>query len=691
MKNSTHSIVAAVAFSLAAAVAPAGEVRVSPGGLSPAEAVARIRRERPAGDTSVWTVRIGAGEHFLPETLTLTPADSHLAFVGEPGAVLTGGRPIGPWKDDGGGVWSAPVPRDASGNPVWFEMLFVNGRRAARARHPSTGFFRISAFTNFCVKTAGGKDRWIERCTFSDPAVAKALSALPADELDGVHMCVDIKWCYARRLVRGWDPASGTVETWGAVQIPSWGKWSAGMGSAFAFENVPAGFDDPGEWFYDRRGAVIRYRPLPGEDIATLRAVAPTAKASTLLAVKGDIGAKRPVTDVTFSNIAFELADAPSGCAVTPGGPVEFRQYQAAANSDAAIMLEGAEDVVFDECAVRRTGNYAMRIGDGCRRCTVRRCVMEDIGAGGVWIGAGAPHVGGGKPLSRRRIAKSELAPRSTAFVTVEDCTIRNAGAFNPEGTGVVIGHASDGRVEHNDIGDLFYTGVSVGWVWGYGGSPSQRNTVAFNRIHDLGKGRMSDMGGVYTLGTSYGTCVSNNVIWNVVSGGYGGWALYCDEGSEGVVMENNLCYDTDDGGFHQHYGADNLVRNNIFAYNQRAGAIRTYREYGLGDALNSVFVYRNVVYVKGSPLVSENACRSWGVWACNLWFDCAADAKPLFAGLDWAGWQACGKEVGGVYADPLFVDPEARDFRLRPESPAFRLGFRPWDMSQAGVRRKAQ
>ena len=243
------------------------------------------------------------------------------------------------------------------------------------------------------------------------------------------------------------------------------------------------------------------------------------------------------------------------------------------------------------------------------------------------------------------------------------------------------------------DFGDLYYSGVSVGWDWGYNGSVAQRNTVAFNRIHDLGKGRLSDMGGVYTLGTSYGTCVSNNVIWNVLSGGYGGWGLYNDEGSEGVVMENNLVYDVDDGGYHQHYGADNLIRNNIIAFVQRLGAVRTRNDYGQGyhhgKVLSSVFFYNNIVLTKGVPLAGEGVRRSWGIWANNLWFDCAADAKPVFDGLDWAGWTACGKETGGVYADPLFVDAEARDFRLRPESPAFKLGFKPWDLAGSGTERQ--
>lgn len=69
-----------------------------------------------------------------------------------------------------------------------------------------------------------------------------------------------------------------------------------------------------------------------------------------------------------------------------------------------------------------------------------------------------------------------------------------------------------------------------------------------------------------------------------------------------------------------------------------------------------------------------------------NLYWD--ASGKPIdFAGLDFAGWQAKGLDRASVVADPLFVDPEAGNFALRPGSPAQRLGFHPIDLRQAGPR----
>jgi hypothetical protein len=361
--------------------------------------------------------------------------------------------------------------------------------------------------------------------------------------------------------------------------------------------------------------------------------------------------------------------------------PTQSYQHQAAFGSDGAVTAKGACRLTWDSCVFRHTGNYALRFNDGCVSNTVTRCLMEDLGAGGVIMGSWVGHVADGETLSRRIISKT--APHSVAFNRIEDCIIRGGGRFNPEATGIVFTHVSDSKVLHCDIYDFFYSGVSVGWTWGFRGSVAQRNEIAYNRIYDLGKGVMSDMGGVYTLGTSFGTTVHDNVIHDVDSYSYGGWGIYFDEGSEGVVAERNLCWNTTDGGFHQHYGTGCIVRNNIFAWNRTRGAVRMERAV-VQDVPCTLNFLNNIVIVKGSPLAGRGVRNVGGIWAGNLWYDFSG--KPDFDGLDWNGWVASGKEILGKYADPQFENPEAFDFRLKPSSPAFALGFKPWDSSKAGA-----
>jgi hypothetical protein len=624
-------------------VDPAGD-DAADGGLSAPWATlvgaqANLRSLRAAGalDRPVEVV-LSAGTWPLVSTWTFGAedggtADSPVTWRAEPGEVATisgGFSPTG-WAWDGDDL----VVTLPEGTPAPFQ-LWVGGERRTLAREPDTGYYY----------QAGTPSSLYDQLVYAEGEVGEDWDLSHAS----VQMFHDAwgAWETSRLWVGALDAGTNTLTFTGGS---NWGNYA---GNRWWIEGVPEALDTPGEWFYDPDTRELRYRPEEGEAPETLDVVVPVL--DTLVAVTGTADA--PVTHLSFSNLSFAYTDwAPDADG--------YAGWQAAVEEGAAIEVSYADGITFTDSVVAHTGAHGIWYREGSHDGLISRCDLGDLGAGGVRFGT---------------VSEADDAGGHT----LDNSFLHHGGRALPSGQGVWIGQSSHNVVSHNHIADFYYTGVQVGWFWGYSSSTAEDNLITWNDIHTIGQDVLSDLGGVYTLGVSPGTEVSYNRIHDVSSYGYGGWGLYTDEGSSFVTLTHNVVYNAESESFHQHYGEGNVVTNNVLAY-AGGGQVRRSRE----EDHTSFYFFNNIVYFDDGQPLYDGGYSSWtpGQYEMDydVWWDPGACSLD-WAGYSWAQWQALGNDTSSVVADPMFVDPENLDFTLDPASPAIALGFETWDWTAAGL-----
>jgi parallel beta-helix repeat protein len=601
------------------------------------------------------------GVYRLDKTVVFGPEDSGtekfgITYGGYPdrAAVISGGVSVTGWQKGEGPLWTTTIPEVKEGK-WYFRSLWVNGQRAVRARTPNDDW-----------TFAAGPVAAIDYATEALNTEAKSGFKFKENDIkrwpdfDDAQVVVYHAWTASMHSIDSIDEQNKIVRFTSPSYFPM-GYWPE---LRFHVENVREALDVPGEWYLDRKTGVLTYYPRPGEDMAKAEVIAP--RLNVLVQLEGESGAGKKVEKLTFGGLSLQHTDWQYDRNQKPDAQsAEFLK-------DAAVMLRHARNCSLVDCDIVHTGGYALWCERGAKNITAFGCHLHDLGAGGVRIGESA---------------LPQDPQDQTERNAVRNCFIHDGGKVYPQGCGVLIGQSSHNAVMHNEICDLYYTGVSVGWSWGYAPSTANHNTIGYNHIHHLGWGKLSDMGGIYTLGISTGTKLENNLIHDVLAFTYGGWGLYTDEGSSDITLENNIVYRVKDACFHQHYGKNNLVRNNIFAYAFTFGQIRRSRD----ENHQSFTIDHNIFYFDRSNLVGGEWKNGTYPFDYNCYWD--ASGRPLVfpGGLTFEQWQAKGQDQHGIVADPLFVDPTHGDFTLKPDSPALKLGFKPINPEEIGLTGKPE
>ena len=550
------------------------------------QAVLEFRKSHASLQDTV-TVFLHGGRYALTAPLMFGPDDGgtmqsptvYTSYKNEQ-PVISGGVQVKGWREgmfDGKHVWIAPVPPGGRHSAV--HQIWIDGQRRSAARMPDTGYFQVSTIPDITPKT-----EWLDGQTsfMANPG------DLPATlDVAGAEAVVMNRWVESRLPLAAYDGMKGLLS------FSRRSVFRLDPGDPYYLLNIRAGLDTVGEWYYDAARRTIAYLPMKDEKRESIEAIIPLL--TQLVRIEGRPEKGQWVEHLIFRGITYSHNE----WYFPPGFKSDSRNtdaggfVQAATGVPAAIEFSGTRKCVLENCTIDHIGTYAVAFGAGCTDNKMLRCDLHDLGGGGIKIGM--------KTISRDSL-------ESTSGNLVANCNIGDGGKIFHSAIGVWIAQSPRNRLIHNQIHDFSYTGVSIGWTWGYGPADAGGNVVELNHIHHIGLlsdgsgAALSDLGGIYTLGTQRGTVIRRNVFHDIGARVYGGWGIYFDEGSTGILSEQNLVYRTTHGGFHQHYGRENIVRNSIFAFGRDQQIQRTRAENHTSFAFE-----HNIVLWKGGRFIFGN------------------------------------------------------------------------------------
>ena len=600
-----------------------------------------------------------------------------VVYAAAPGekVVLSGGRRLegGRWGEaNGRKAWVVDIPEVKEGR--WrFRQLFVNGERRARGRGcRRQGEYRIESLPGY---TGDFLRSPTKQFVYAPGHIVPTWRNLRDVEVVGIT-----RWLDNRLPIESVNGETRTVtfdrpSLFALVSSAPWGD-STTTPSVYWVENVFEALDTAGQWYLDRPQGRLYYLPRPGEDMTTAEIIAP--RLTQVVRVVGRPGA--PAHDLRFEGITFSHTEWQP--------PADYASsLQAGVEVPGALFFDYAERCAVTGGGIEHIGNCGVEVNVGCADIEISHNQITDIGAGGIRIGHFFSwETDGSGQLTERGKQRKAAMPTGPAQPADHRGRQRDRPlrAVHPGSGGRVRGRQRrqpDHSQPHLRLVPMRRS--AVGSVQDFGPSQAQGNIIEYNHIHDVGQGMLSDVAGIYTCSTP-GSRIRYNRVHDVSRRDYGGWGIYPDQGSHDLLIQNNLVYRCQDGALFAHHNRNITAENNIFAFNRATQIER----YGIGGF--ELTCRRNLIYYQEGTAIGASGIENSGTNVCvfdrNLYWN--APGQPvLFGDKSFAEWQAAGQDKNSLVADPLFVDPAQGDFRLRPGSPAAKIGFEPWDLSIVGPR----
>ena len=523
-------------------------------------------------------VYVGGGEYPVVNPLQFSTADSgsngfkviYRAVAGEQPRI-TGGTALGGWKRSLHPIlpdlWEAEVPRGQAGR-----QLYVNGKKAIRARgleikssgweltdRPNLEFFERME----TVKINPKKDETIPVYRgYRGTGVFREMASWtnPGD----IVFIYEVGWTHCILPVNSIRPTTDGSAS--VIEMKSPGFRDAQIKPGVQIkdpnyvENAFELLDAPGEWYHNKKTDKLYYRPRENEDMAS--ATASLSVGEELLTVKGELGAR--VRDIIFDGLTFEHttflrpdrighAEIQANFIKDPENDTPHLSYL---KTPAAVTIRHAQGITFTKCLFRAMGAGALDLEEGSQDNRVTGCVFSEIAASAIQVGGAL--IQDAHPSDPRSMVKGNI---------IANNYIDNIGTEFKGSIGIFLGYTDGTQVVHNEISNVGYTGISVGWGWGYwdqwtgddvprffhernpGNYPrfnkpttSRNNLIAYNHVHHVLQ-QLHDGGGIYTLSMMPGTKIIFNRVHD--NGAGTGWpgGIYLDEASGGIELYGNIVY----------------------------------------------------------------------------------------------------------------------------------------------------
>lgn len=555
----------------------AGEIWISPKGSdfndgtrqSPkatlTSALRQAREWRRTEDNRIQggiTIYMEGGTYAFHEPVFIRPEDSGtkesptiIRSVGDEKVILSGGISINGWKKQGK-VWVADVPV-FNGRPLDFRQLWVNGKKAVRARDVED----FEKMNRICSVDEKNEILYVPvvsiRRLIDNKGNLKAKYA---------EMVLHQMWCVANLRIRSVEVQGDSAairfhQPESRIQFEHpWPRpmvTTDGHNSAFYLTNARELQDVPGEWYHDIDARKVYYYPREGEKMQEAEVIVPAVE--TLVRVEGTLD--RPVCHIRFEKITFsyttwmrpsEKGHVPlqAGMYLTDGYRIDPKMQRNYLNHPldnqgwlgrpaAAVRVVAARQIDFERCRFEHLGSTGLDYEEAVQGGVVRGCLFRDIAGNGLLVGSFSPAAHETHlpydPADRREVCTQQH---------INNCYFTEIGNEDWGCLAIAAGYVGDVNIEHNEISEVPYSGISLGWGWTQTVNCMRNNRVHANLIHHYAK-HMYDVAGIYTLGSQPKSYVTENCVHSIYKPGYvhdpNHWFyLYTDEGSSFITVRDN-------------------------------------------------------------------------------------------------------------------------------------------------------